>query len=340
VRGWLRIDTRSRAITFLCACSLAGLIVLLASGGQTWRLYGMLPERALNSDRLRIVHEIAARWEAAPPDILMLGGSQLRELMPEDEYIATALSSQCGRSISVFNAATSSQPLESSWAMADLMRRPGQLVVINLSIWRVLKGQKIERLARTLLPIPNSRNMPAGVEQVQMPWEQARRSRLGILFADAVTSTGLRGARIERAGPFASYQHSYRDVPQPAELKSIEARFQAARLRPIADREVERNVRGFIALAQHLRADKGDVVFLLTPASAEVVDEFIEFRELETRASMLLREAAPLLDLSDGSSLASTDFADTLHLTTHGRTQLWPALNAYLLSHLPDCSRP
>jgi hypothetical protein len=198
----------------------------------------------------------------------------------------------------------------------------------------------MERIGRILLPIPNSREMPASRAQVRMSLKDVHRIRLGILFADAAAAMGLRGASVERLGPFTSFQHSYRDAPMPVELKLIDARFQAARLRYGADRVVERNVQGFLALARHLQAKKADVVFLLAPSSPEIREAFSEFRELETRAAASLREFAPLLDLQDASSLTSMDFADTVHLTTHGRTQVWPSLRAYLLSRLPDCGTP
>jgi hypothetical protein len=338
VRRWLSIDTRARAISFLCACALACLVTLLASGGATWRLYALLPESVLNSDRLRVTRALAVSWQSAPPDVLMLGGSQLRELVPDDSFVGAALSADCGRLIRVFNAATSSQPLESSWALADLLRRPGQLVIINLNIWRVVEPGKMKRFPRTLLPLPNAASMPAGVEQSPMAEYARRQHRLGILFEDAVTAMGLRGERLEHLGPFTSAQHVYRDLLQPAELKLTDARFQAERLRPIAATGIERNATGFDELARHLQAHGTRVAFLLAPVSPEVRQSLDAFREPVDRATAMLRETATMLDLRYAPGLSSVDFGDTLHLTTRGRQLMWPELRAFLRAQLADCA--
>jgi len=313
------------------------LLTLLASGTETWRLYGHLGDKALRSDRIRVLHDIAAVWRQAPPDVLMLGGSQLRELMPEDEFIGASLSVDCGRPIRVFNAATSSQPLESGWAIAEMLRRPGQLVIVNLNIWRVVGEQKLERFPRNLLPLPSPDTMPSGIEQVSLSAFAQRGNRLGILFSDAVAAIGLRGEQLERLGPFMSTRHSYRGPPRPAYLKMLDARFQAERLRPVAEHGIERSASGFVTLARQLSSEHRAVAFLLTPSSQEVRQNLEPFRAPANRAIAMLSDAAPLLDLRD-APLAEEDFADTAHLTDQGRLQLWPELRSFLRSRMPDCA--
>lgn len=335
--SWILIDTRGKAVSFLLASGLVGVLALLTSGGEVWRLYGHLGNGALRSDRIRVLHDIAAVWEKAPPDVLLLGGSQLRELMPEDAFVSATLSADCGRTIRVFNAATSSQLLESSWALADLLQRPGQLVIVNLNIWRVIETQNFDRLPRTLMPLPVADSMPPGFVQAPLSPFSERRNRLGILFTDAVTASGLRGASFERLGPFATTQHAYRDLPQSADQKMFDARFQAARLGPLAERGIERNASGFAALARQLSSEGRKVAFLLTPSSPEVRENLERLREPANRATAMLSDAAPLLDLREVRSLDDADFADNLHLTTQGRMRLWPELRSFLHSRVPGC---
>lgn len=338
MRSWLRIDTRARAITFLLACALAALATLLASGSSLLRLYGWLPDGALNSDRLRVMHDIARTWEQTPPDVLLLGGSQLRELMPDDPFISAALAADCGRPIRVFNAATSAQPLESSWAVADLLRRPGQLVVINLNISRVIESGTTKFFPRALLPLESAASMPAGIEQVPLSEFARRRNQLGILFTDAITALGLHGGRFENLGPFTSSQHLYRGTPRSRELKLIDAGFEAEHLRPLAAEGIGRNAAAFAVLARHRQADHTRVAFLLAPTSPEMRESLEEFSDPVNRATATLHAVAPLLDLRQSDALSPEDFADSLHLTARGRQLMWPALRAFLRSQLPDCA--
>jgi hypothetical protein len=148
---------------------------------------------------------------------------------------------------------------------------------------------------------------------------------------------GLRGASFERLGPFASRQHAYRDVPRRADLKMLDARFQAARLRPLAERGIEHNASGFVALARQLTSERRKVAFILTPSTPEVRENLDQFREPANRATVMLRDVAPLLDLREARSLGDADFADNLHLTTQGRMRLWPELRSFLHSRVPGC---
>ncbi len=338
---WLWVDSRTRAIAFLIAATLMVGVVVCIGFASVWRLYGWLPEGALNSDRLRLSHAIATTWLDEAPDIVLVGGSQVREILPADEFVSAELSASCGRPVRVLNAATSGQLLQTSWAVIDhFAQRSRPVVVVNANFLRMSENvENPSRLGRSMVLLPTPADPPPELGTLQMsPMDQIN-LRLGIVFSDAVHAAGLRQVH-ERVAvdPFDARQHAYRAPGWTTGRKAMDAHFQLTLAEESAD-AITANMRSYQALAEELQRRGLRIGFLVTPEAPEYVMVWQQTREQLASAVETLARQSEMLDLHD-AALDSGDFFDTVHLLSSGRRKIWPRMKSYLLAQLPDCPLP
>lgn len=338
---WLGVTNRTSALAFLGAVVLCALLLAAFSVAPVWRAYGWLPQTALRSDRVRLVNALATRWSARSPDVLFIGGSQIREAMPGEDFIAADLSAACGGPITVFNAASSAQLPESSWAIIEQLRDGiPPLVVIGVNLWRdATDPLDAPRLARALLPLPQPAGQYADEVTLRLSRSQRLKNDLGIVFSDALATL-----RAPAPGPasdsFDGPQHLYHGDSWPAEHKAIDGHYQALVAHQTPAAVLRRNAASYAALARMIAARGGRTAFLLTPESPEFA---AQFRPLGPRVTAALDELANvgvLLDLRATGQLAGADFHDSVHLRADGRRRLWPELRRAILAHLPGCESP
>lgn len=334
---WLWLSNSMRARAFI-----AGMLPVLAIGvflaaGPVWRAYAWIPESALNSDRLRITHDLASTWLNEVPEVLILGGSQAREIFPDAQWMSRELSRACRRQIRVLAAASSSQPLETTWAIADhFSTRAPELTVLAPNLMRDRFDPAVaSRLARSRFAIaqpitpegPSSRQSPVGLESLKV--------QLGIVFADAITATGLHSRPQHRAtDPFDSRQHTYVLPALGERRKLVEARFAEMRLARLSDATLQANVEAYRLLTSRIRRRGGQVLLLSTPVSPVTADVWGRADQRLAAAHAHLVAADVELDLRASSGLEDKDFFDDVHLLRSGRVKLWPVLRRSLLENL------
>jgi hypothetical protein len=339
VAQWLGVTDTTRASGFLIALGLVAAIAVLLCVAPVWRLYALVPASSLLSDRLRISHALATHWREEAPDVLLLGGSQVREIVPDDAFVSARLSAVCGRSIRFFNAASSAQLLETSWSIADhFAQRPPALLVIGTNFWRETRDPAdAGELGRSLFPLPAPRTMGDAAGALRLSPVARSKTRLGILAADGLTALGLGSAYSAPTGDaFQAPQHQYRNSGWTAERKVIDARFQILAAREIPAAVFDGNVAAYRAFAAARAAEGSRTTFLLTPYSPEADPILHEWEPRISAAVDSLERAGTVLDLR-ASDLLSEDLYDTVHLVSSGRHKLWPRVEAALAARLPGC---
>ncbi len=335
---WLGVDDRTRAIALPIAIFIVAACAAWLTGAPVWRLYAYVPQEGLRSDRLRISHALATDWLRDPPDVLVLGGSQMREMMPADEFVSAQLSSACGRPIRVLNAASSSQLLETSWSIVDhFSEAPPAFVLLGTNPWRARTDPERTRGAELFL-LPTVHTPPPEVAAMTLSVGARARVRLAIMFADVVTAFGFREqAPLPVDGPFEARQHQYRLPVWTSEYKTIDARYQK-RLTDDEGTSLRNNLTGYLAFAHALALRGTRTAFVAPPASPETVAAFHGRFDEAARGYVALATAGDLLDLRDSPPLASEDFWDGIHLVGSGRHKLWPVLERYLIANALGCN--
>jgi hypothetical protein len=315
---------------------LAALLVSLTLA-PWWRLYGMVPADRLSSDRLRVTQALATRWRLRAPDILFVGGSQVRESLPEQEFMAQTLSRACGRAITVFIATSSAQPPESSWALLENLG-PGApaLVVSGLNLTRApLTKADASRLARALLPLARPNHPEAWRGTLDLGPGARLQNQLGVLFTDAAQA--LRFTASYRRDPFYGPHNQYMPPVWSEDRKLIEQEYTWLVGMQTADQALRVNTDFYRSFAGMIRARGGKPVFLLPPAMPGGPHP----AALETRLQPWLESlssAGEVLDLRYVGDLNRGDFFDSVHLVQTGRRKLWPLLEEALRARIPGCA--
>jgi len=337
---WLGVENATRAAGCLIAAAIVAAVAVCICAAPIWRLYAWLPAESLRSDRLRITHALATRWLHDVPDIILVGGSQVREIVPDDEFASAQLSAACGRPVRFLNAASSAQLMETSWAIVDhFAARPPALVVIGTNLWRVTDDATSRgELARSLFLLPRAHTMPADARALPMSLMAREKARLGIASADVLTALGFGSDRaFVRADAFQARQHQYLGPGWTPERKTIDIRFQILESREVPDSALQANVESYREFAASLAARGSRTSFLVTPYSPEAGEPLREWESRLSAALESLSRAGAVLDLRNAPDLVTADFFDTVHLVSSGRRKLWPTIKADLLSQLPGC---
>lgn len=333
----LTIDSESRASAFLIAAAIVLVLTATVCVGPVWRLYALLPADHALPDRLDITRQLAGVWLRESPDVLFLGGSHMRELMPDDHYVGQELSAACSQRITVFNAASSSQPFETSWAIADRFRsRPPRVVFIAANIFRTTHtSATVMRAGRSLMLLPEAERMPGYARSIQAGAATLTKIKLGIAFTDSATALGYgRGSIKPYVDEFNTSSHGYRAPGLPSELKLMEANFQLRSARALPDDDFERNIDGHAALVRALAAEGVRVVTVFTPSSPEATPVLAALEPKVAYAKQRFAVDGDVLDLTTARDLDTTDFYDRIHLLGTGRQKLWPKISPALVSAL------
>jgi hypothetical protein len=334
---WLGVNSRPNAIAFLVALTLFISLLVLIAVGPVWRLYGWLGNDTLGSDSLRVTHSLATRWLYRPPDVIFVGGSQIRESLPTEEFMDRALSRACGRPVEVFNAASSAQPLESSWSLVErLGPRAPALVVAGVNVFRNVRADGGSRhLARMLLPLGAPEHMSVEMGALDLTVPERLQSRMATLFIDARRAI-LTSEKRRFDSPFDGAHNQYAPPGISSERRLLDSVYAAHVASQLSDAQIAFNVSVYLHFGEFVRARGGRMIFLLPP----VPNSTATVAELESRT---LRALAPLTDANEVLSLRShtsevdEDFFDSVHMLRTGREKFWPELEQALIARLPQC---
>ncbi len=341
--SWIAIDRPRRAAAFLVAVGLNCALIVGLVFGPVWRLYAWIPDSALRTDRLRITHDLASKWQDATPDVLVLGGSQLREALPVDEFIAKSLSTACHRDLQVLNAASSSQLIETSRAIGDwFVGDTPELVVLSVNVWRAAdEFTSPQSRARAAFSLQGSERLPADQRDGSIDLATLSRARLGITFMDAANALGI-GVPNARPtdGPFLGAQHQYRTVAGDPQRQIFDAHYQSLLADQLPASALANELQEYRALALHLMSRGSRVAYFIAPESPRIRPLLAPHEDAVVAALNSLPGASPLtlLDLRHANETSESDFADFTHLLESGRHAIWPRVLDWLVD-LQGCER-
>jgi hypothetical protein len=346
---WLWIDRPRRAMAFLLALAIM-IILLLALNrmfGWRWLLVELqLPQGA--PERVVAAKQIAAHTDPALPTVLLLGGSTMREIAPDSDVIANALSVNCGRPVRVIKAGTSSQDLATAWTLAErTLDTRLDSVVVGVNYYRFLEGRARlgEGLETRRLPLPTSgtllRQYSHSLQRIPdfEPVHQA-----GILLALEPRPKWIRRLdEPERLAQVSDFQGQLNIYRAPSlnimEKRRIAASFMAMR-GPASLRYEKESVALWVALTDALQAQGVRVEFLVLPMDP-VMDLVRPFFDPIFEVSLKVFESRDvrITDWRDSDfGLVTEDFYDQQHMLASGREKIFDAFVRYLASSLPQCA--
>src|SRR4051812_23879758 len=132
--SWLWLSSREASIGFLIALTASVCLLLAIEYRGVWRLIAVdRAQQLLAGDPgfkhrrerdfvFKTVLADLARLEQTTGDVVvLLGGSTVREFVPDDAFLSEELSRKCGRPIRFFNAGSGSQVFAETWSLAGLV---------------------------------------------------------------------------------------------------------------------------------------------------------------------------------------------------------------------------
>lgn len=290
-----------------------------------------LKGEAYQPDTAYVGYSIVTNYGRTSPDVLVLGGSSTREATPHRRDADSWLSVRCGRSIRIFNAATSSQQPSDSWAITEAIGGTPRVVVIGLSYHRLMRSSiddAYDPNAQTVaLPTPARASLQslvrgdlrAGVFDFFAQFDRAEWS-ISALRAELAGRPAVGQARDndDRDGSPAT--------ARPADAK----RYMADQMYVLAGDDLFRTsadmTEYWLSFAREMRRRGSTPLFVLTPYSREAEPLAREYAPSITTAFTRLAQENPVLDLRDNPDLNAADFTDPTHLSDAGRVIVWPIL--------------
>lgn len=294
-------------------------------------VHSRLKGEAYQPDTAYVGFSIVRDYGRTPPDVLLLGGSSTREITPHRRDADSWLSTRCGRSIHIFNAATSSQHPSDSWAIADAIGGAPRVVVVGLSYRRMMRmsiDDAYDPTAQTVaLPIPMRASLKslvrgdlrAGVFDFFTQFDRAQWS-ISALEAEAAgrLAGGEARDKDDRDGSLAT--------AIPADAK----RYMADQMYVLAGDDLSRTsaemTEYWLGFAREMRRRGSTPLFVMTPYSREAEPLAREYAPSIATAFARLARENPVLDLRDHPRLDAADFTDPAHLSDAGRLIAWPVL--------------
>jgi len=332
---WLFVNDRRSALGFIMACAATVSALLLLTLHVPFWAYASLSPQHLRTDRIRVMHEVAALRLGRRPNLLLLGGSQIREAFPEDGFVAGRLNQLCARHFNVANLATTSQrPQSVSGLLRVLKLSPDSVVLIGVNPWRAVDGSLVDRFdPRVALPTDlDPVGETARAAFVRQADAMARRAL--ILMSDMLAALGPVAAPVlPRHGPFESPQHQYRGgVATVAELQ-LDRTVLAVRASMAPKSAWKDATTIYLDVAEAVQRTGARTIFLIVPEPNVAPDsQRGDLPEVEAFVSALSH--APAAHLIDARRLMPdpSAFHDSAHFNTFGRKAAWPSLERLLVS--------
>lgn len=332
-RRWDNPDPRALALAILVLLMVVGAAAVV----PVWHAYAAVPDAALTDDRMRVLKPLAGRFRAAPPDLLLLGGSQVRELFPESAFMARELARDCGVAPTIINGATSGQLPSVQIAVLSRWGVSPKVTIVGFSPWRFFRPRPARAAhIRGELPLEMSPDFTG--DAPGSPRRLLARALTVPIIASHLLETIVTYQPPPAPGnPFQAAQHRYTGVPWDRSRRIADALWEVRLASRTSDADIETNVRELETLAGVISSRGGAVVFLMVPSSP---DTAVAYEPLAARVKSLtgrLSRSAPVFSAQSVLAPEAADFHDAVHLQEGGRKRLWPALRASLVADARVC---
>lgn len=312
--------------------ALAPTLLLLWLIDPATMVHRRLKGEVHQEDATYVGFNIARVYARTPPDVLILGGSSMREATLHRRDADAWLSARCSRSIQIFNAATSSQDPLDSWAITDAISGAPRVVVVGLSYRRLMREDLADIYdpnAQTVA-LPSSTtaglksltrgDLRAGVFDFFNQFERAQRS-ISALRGEVTGSGGAGGAALD---------NDDRSYSPASPMSAQERRYMADEMYVLADDDLLRTADAmtdfWLSFARELGRRGSTTLFVMTPYGPEAESLAREYAAPIDKALGRLARENPVLDLRTNPGLTAEAFTDPTHLSLVGRATLWPAL--------------
>jgi hypothetical protein len=259
-------------------------------------------------------------------EVLLLGGSSVREFFPGDESVSKVFSRNCGLPVLAFNAGTSNQSLADTAAIVDAVlqenARP-KILLVGLTKYRlshpwrnwnqVLEGQRLT------LPVSETLLLQFGLLdawrwRLRDKFEQI--ARLAPFYERAERRANSVIGQVES-------RHYYDRAPMSIKQKLEQTAISHTLRNASFVKYAEQNARRFADAFAPFSEMGMEVVFLFTPQSpvSRAVD--INNEIIHAAVARQLEQTGVVVDLRNGSQLTEDMFYDEQHLRPAGREHLW-----------------
>jgi hypothetical protein len=286
-------------------------------------------------DAVYVSRKVVREYRHETPDVVVLGGSSMRDAVPPQHIAAVELSKACGESTGIFNAATSAQHPTDGWAILDAMHGPApRLVVIGLTYGRLSAPRNRDPydFSKQVVELPRSPSaFWIGVGRADVRenifdfFPQLR--RLNWTFAELrKPPMSGRFRHFDDRTDLTSKQFS------PSQKDYVVQKYhalEAENLQATAPAMTEY----WTEFANAMQARGSKVLFVWTPISPEFAPFSKKLAPTMAAAFAQLSAVAPVFDMQRVTSLPTDDFRDPLHLNVAGRKKTWGVIARYLADH-------
>ena len=274
---------------------------------------------------------IVRDYSDSAPDILILGGSSTRELVPDRQIANAWFRTRCDHDIQLFNAATSSQEPADSRAIADALGEAPRVVVIGLSYRRLMRTREEDVYSPHSQTVALPSSMKVSIASLT---RGDMRAGLFDFFAQVQRAewsiAALRAEMGKSPRPLKKRDHHDRDVSPATPIPSSTKRYMADQMFVLAGDDMPRTSREmteyWLRFAREMSRRGAAPLFVMTPYSPEAESLEREYAGSVGPALARLAEEYPVLDLRSRVRLQAADFADPTHLSDAGRIKAWPML--------------
>jgi len=283
-------------------------------------------KKGVTPSEIYIPQQVVTNPSISDIEVLLLGGSSVREFFPGNTTIDTVLGKICGRPIHALNAGTSSQNLADSAAVVDALlweNAHPKVLIVGLTNYRlshdwenwsqVLEGQ--------ILALPASETL-----LLQLGFFDAWGWRIRDRFEQiARLAPFLKRARRRPASEIGAQEdrHFYDREPMSitGKLEQTAVSYALRNAKFVA--YAERNARRFAQTFAPFAEIGIDVVFLFTTQSPVTRVPEINNESINMAVKLQLESTGVVIDLRNHSKLTEDMFYDEQHLRPSGRAHLW-----------------
>lgn len=285
------------------------------------------------SDSAYVARKIYGDGAARSYDIVVVGGSSMREMIPPPRGEAMARPDLCPHRDRLLNAATSSQQPVDAYAIADAVAPPYGLLVVGLSGRRLISDRRNDPYALQSQSVELPRSYAAMLDALS----HGRIEFLSLDFFDQFRRSHQAFRTAFRASPGKrppgdgelDNRSAYPEQPLPVGDKQLIAD-KLLLTAELPNEGSSRSIAGYwLDFANHATRSGWKVLFVFTPTSAEADGYGAYTKPTVDIALSHIQTLYPVLDLREGQqSYVQADFYDPIHVSHSGRDKLWPRLAA------------
>lgn len=291
--------------------------------------------KPISSAPVYVPQQFETRSDLEDVDVLIVGGSSTREFFPHEDALDELLLKVCGEKIRGFNAGSSSQSLEDSFAIVEYWSEkfgPPKLIVFGMTLRRFYENIDGRTVAPSLgIPISKttiaSRPFPARHFANTLD----RFNRVGRL----APLVSLGKWQLDQSHPIEN-RHRYQPPGVPIGAIRSRALALADKLRETNSEVLEKNSARIRNALNTATRNKSEILFLFTPISPSAYPAYETIIEEQTNFDLLAGIGAVETRFKV-PYLTESDFYDEQHLFFRSQVTFWSTAEGMKLARKSLC---